>query len=536
MAFQKGGKKAQVFYIYPTLKCPLMQQARQLTTTILFVLNSLHANAQNFNRPVPAEVSPYEFIQYDTTFHGFYLTAPFPLGAAIADSLVNKPKTAMILDAQGYLLWYAPLFSQNLLDFKYHPAQQQYSWIHYKSAEDIRFTLLDANLQLTDSFTTVNGILPDLHEFRITSDQTYLLSGISDSIMDLSAYSFNGVPGSSQTHAIGFVVQEFDEAHQLLFQWNSNDHVHPTEAYENYGYSPAGFDYAHGNAITEHPDGSLLLSFRNTNAIYKVNRQNGQVEWILGGKSSSFTFPNDPGFSAQHDVQILPNGNITLFDNANMAAPPKISRAVEYSLDTMNWTANRVWEYKYTPGFLSPAMGNHQTTADRFHLINYGLNYRPNPSFVLTDDEGNLLSQLFFQDSLVSYRSFIFELPMQQIARPVVSCNQENGVLTLSAPAGYNRYEWSTGESGAAISIDQPGEYQVWVNYGAGMLGSAPFVVSDLANACQSSGTASPLLIENKTVTGYYDVLGRQIERPVKGNLYVIRYSNGTAKMNFCTE
>jgi len=155
---------------------------------------------------------------------------------------------------------------------------------------------------------------------------------------------------------------------------------------------------------------------------------------------------------------------------------------------------------------------------------------------VLTDDEGTLLSQLFFQDSLVSYRSFIFELPMQQIARPVVSCNQENGVLTLSAPAGYDRYEWSTGESGAAISIDQPGEYQVWVNYGAGMLGSAPFVVSDLANACQPSGTASPLLIENKTVTGYYDVLGRQIERPVKGNLYVIRYSNGTAKMNFCTE
>jgi hypothetical protein len=219
-----------------------------------------------------------------------------------------------------------------------------------------------------------------------------------------------------------------------------------------------------------------------------------------------------------------------------MATPPKISRAVEYSLDTVDWTATRVWEYKYTPGFLSPAMGNHQTTADRFHLINYGLNYRPNPSFVLTDEQGNLLTELFFQDSLVSYRSFIFELPMQQIARPVVSCNQENGVLTLSAPAGYNRYEWSTGESGAAISINQPGEYQVWVNYGAGMLGSAPFIVSDLANACLSSGTESPLLIDNKTVTGYFDILGRQIERPLKGSLYIIRYNDGTAKMSFCTE
>lgn len=490
--------------------------------------------AQNPNRPVPNAVPAYEFIRYDTASHGYYLTAPFKLGSAIADAGIPKP--AMVLDADGYLLWYMPVYAQNLLDFKYHPARQQYSFIKYKSVDDIAFMLMDEDFQLLDSFTTTNGITPDLHEFNITAGETYLLSGVRDSVMDLSAHTFNGMPGSSQTNAIGFVAQEFDADHQLLFQWNSNDHIHPTEAYGQYGYSPANFDYGHGNAIVEDLDGGLLLSFRNLNAVYKINRVTGQVEWRLGGKSSSFAFPNDPGFSAQHDIKRLPNGNVTLFDNANMAAFPKISRAVEYSLDTVNWVATRVWEYRYAPGFLSAAMGSHQTTGDRLHLVNYGLNFRPNPSFVLTDDEGNLLSELFFRDSFVSYRSFIFDLPLDQVERPAITCSQENGQIILSAPPGFERYEWSTGESGPAIAVAQAGVYQLWVSHGAGMLGSVPFVIGDLSNACQVTGTKAPAAPENHTIAGYYDLLGRQIDRPLEGCLYVVRYANGTARLLFWNE
>lgn len=502
----------------------------RLIFSLLWLATS-HLAAQNFNRPVPAEVVPYEFVRYNTNDFGYYLTAPFQLGATLNDSIPERPKTAMILDADGYLVWYLPVYSRNLVDFKYHPEAGQYSFINYKSPLDIRFVLMDNNFQLLDSFTTINGVTPDLHEFQLTTDDTYLISGIRDSIMDLSAYTFNGMPGSSQTHAIGFVVQEFDAAHQLLFQWNSNDHVHPSEAYENYGYSPSFFDYAHGNAIWEDSDGGLLLSFRNTNGIYKINKTTGQVEWSLGGKSSSFVFANDPGFSAQHDVRRLPNGNITLFDNANMAPLPKISRAVEYQLDTVNWVATKVWEYTYNPGFLSPAMGNHQTTDERDHLVNYGLNYRPNPSFVLTDDAGNLQSQLFFQDSFVSYRSFIADLPLQQNLRPIITCAQSGANIVLSAPQGFDRYEWSTGQSGASITVHSPGIYQVWVNVGVGMLGSLPFVVDNPANVCVVNSEYSPQLNDNQDIIGFYDLLGRQIYQPVKGRLYMVRFANGRATL-----
>ncbi len=487
------------------------------------------AYGQNFNRPVPKHIPPYEFVLYDTSYQGYFLTTPFKLG----DAGPNTPKPVMILDAKGYLSWYMLSDARNLLDFKFFSEHQLYSFIKYQTPDDINFMLMDPGFQLVDSFTTTNGFAPDPHDFQITAGQTYLLTGISDSIMDLSAYLFNGVPGSPATHAIGFVIQEFDQNHNLLFQWNSNDYIHPSKAYQFYGYAAANFDYCHGNAVAEDWDGNLLVSFRHLNAVYKINRLNGQIMWELGGKNSSFAFPNDPGFSGQHDVRRLPNGNISVFDNANMAAFPQISRAVEYSIDTVNWVAKKVWEYKYSPGFLGSAMGNHQTTEDRNHLINYGLDFRPNPSFVLTDDAGNLLSELFFQDSSMSYRSTISEIPFNDFERPAITCTQNGNNIILSAPTGYDQYEWSTGAQMSSITISNTGTYQVWVNYGAGMIGSEPFLIGNLQNACPVSGVETAEPPQQQIISGYFDLSGRKITHPLAGYWYLVRYESGKSKLLF---
>ncbi len=62
------------------------------------------------------------------------------------------------------------------------------------------------------------------------------------------------------------------------------------------------------------------------------------------------------GFSHQHDIRRIPNGNITLFDNGNLH-DPHYSRAVEYQLDEVNKIATSVWEYKNNPETYSFAMG-----------------------------------------------------------------------------------------------------------------------------------------------------------------------------------
>ncbi len=216
----------------------------------------------------------------------------------------------------------------------------------------------------------------------------------------------------------------------------------------------------------------------------------------------------------------------------NTAPLPRVSRAVEYALDTVNWVATKVWEYKFGPAFFSPAMGGHQTTPGRLHLVSYGLIYRPNPSFVLVDDAGNLLSALFFEDSFMSYRAYLFEQPqLDALERPLIGCAQNGSTVTLSAPPGYDNYAWSTGENAAAITVQDAGTYQVWVNHGPGMLGSKPLYIADLSNACPVSGTAEPQVGNTPVVAGYFDLLGRQVDQPEKGQVYAVRYANGRTKL-----
>jgi hypothetical protein len=507
---------------------------KPLFISCLFLAHS--ASAQTFNRPVPAQAPPYEFIRYDEGDYGYYLSAPFKLSTSPDDPVLDLPKPMMILDADGYIVWYASIDARSLVDFKYFPEYDVYGYTIFYNPQDVRFVLMDNEFQLIDSFTTVNGILPDVHDFLITADQTYLICGLSDRVVDMSGYVINGVPGSAETHAVGFVIQEFDEDHNLLFQWDSNDYIHPSKAYEQYGYNADAYDYAHGNSVAEDYDGHLLISLRHLNAIYKINRLTGDVIWELGGKTSSFTFPDDPGFSGQHDARRLPNGNISIFDNGNTAAPPRISRAVEYSLDTVNWEAVKVWDYQYEPGFFARAMGSHQTTQDRQHLVNYGLNFRPDPSFVLVDDDGDLLAELNFPDSVVSYRSFIFDIPFQHFDRPDIACLQQEGSAVLSAPPGFDRYEWSNGSTSETTVVDQPGVYQVWGSHGIGMIGSEPFIISDINNACQVIRTEEPGQEKDRVILGYFDLIGRSISLPRIGKFYLVLYKDGWSELRFRRE
>ena len=174
---------------------------------IVLFFTTLGLSAQTFNRPVPTGVPPYEFARFDTAFHGYYLTAPFSLGSNAGAGV----KPAMILDSDGYLVWYAPIKAVNLLDFEYTPEHQQYSFIRFRTPSNVQFMVMDAGFQTVDSFTTVNGFAPDPHEFQISGGQTYLLPGISDSNKDLSGFLFNVMPGSANPHAIGLVVQEIDK-------------------------------------------------------------------------------------------------------------------------------------------------------------------------------------------------------------------------------------------------------------------------------------------------------------------------------------
>lgn len=54
-------------------------------------------------------------------------------------------------------------------------------------------------------------------------------------------------------------------------------------------------------------------------------------------------------------------------------------------------------------------------------------------------------------------------LPLPVIEMPDVYALCEGGAVTITAPAGFDAYEWSTGQSTQSITVDEPGQYTVTV-------------------------------------------------------------------------
>ena len=347
--------------------------------------------------------------------------------------------------------------------------------------------LMDSNFVIVDSIKCTNGISTDGHDFIHLSNGSYHLVGTEERVMDLSSFQTdNGTPGNTAATVIGNVIQRFDAQQNLEFEWKSLDHFAVNDCYSYYFTHPDILDHSHYNSLEVDQDGNYILSFRHLNEITKVDSSSGQIIWRLGGKNNQFTFLGDTTkFTAQHDARRISNGHLTLFDNASFSNGLP-ARALEYQLDETNMTATKVWEFTEPNNLSSQFIGNAHRLPNGNTLIDWGGAFplSQSTSFTEVTQTGNIALALDFQsDRYVSYRAVKYELPFD-LNRPTIDCNSAN--KTLSAPSGYQFYEWSTGDTTQTINISNPGDYQVWVNYGVGFISSRIFQVSDVSNPCAS--------------------------------------------------
>ena len=363
--------------------------------------------AQKHNKIVPKTVFPFDFKLHQSINNGYFLTSPLKLDLKQTDPHYISTKPT-IIDSLGNVFWYMNIDAPNVADFKYHSKDSLFSFIRTKDGI-ATYLFMDLKFKLIDSIYNINNVKSDAHETLILANGNYIIGGVKDTLMNLSDCKFQGKKGSKKTIVKSYTLQEFNRNHILLFQWDSYAHIHPEQSYDSYGYDSLKYDYAHGNSIEEDSDGNIIVSLRYLNAVYKINHKTGKIIWQLGGKKSSFKFINDVGFSGQHDARVLANGNLSLFDNANCSPEPRSSRAVQYKLDTINWTATKTWEY--TQAFFAKGMGNYQVTNNNKHLLNYGLSFRPNPTITVVDNSKKIIAELLFKDSVMSYRAFYFEIP-----------------------------------------------------------------------------------------------------------------------------
>jgi hypothetical protein len=320
----------------------------------------------------------------------------------------------MILDPHGNLVWFdpTPIGDQTIVtDFRAQQLDNQpvLTWFQGTTSSGTgngQAVILNDLYQQIATVHAGNGLHMDLHEFLVTNQgDAYIL-----------AVAPVELPGAHRG-VLNTVVQEIDiRTGLVLFQWDALDHL---SVYDSYTYGPKEsgrvLDPFHANSISLDATGNLVVSMRNTDAVYDVDRDTGRVLWELGGKHPSFKMGPGTTTAFQHDAVVQPNGDLTVFDDG--AGPPKVhpnSRAIEIALDAQTRTATLVRQVGHNPALSANFEGSVQTLPGGALFLGWG----QQPYFSEVNANGQQDFDAHFVSPTASYRAYRFPWSAQPPAAP----------------------------------------------------------------------------------------------------------------------
>jgi hypothetical protein len=192
------------------------------------------------------------------------------------------------------------------------------------------------------------------------------------------------------------------------------------------------YNYFHVNSVSQDDDGNLLISGRNTSAVYKVNIQTGAVMWTLGGKSSDFKFARGAAFAFQHDVRQVAQGDsvLTMFDDG--AGPPDVhsqSRGLKLRLNFKTRTATEIVQDTHSPGLLAQYEGGDQQLSNDDDFVSWG----EQPYFSEYSESGRLLFDAHLLDPNPIYRALKFPWNGTPQTKPALAVTLSGGKETAYA-------------------------------------------------------------------------------------------------------
>ena len=236
----------------------------------------------------------------------------------------------------------------------------------FGQGEDI---VMNSNYQTVARIPGGNGLQADLHDFQIAPHEISYTTAYNAIRCDLTS-----VGGARGGVILDTAVQEIDMKSGLVrWEWHSLDHVGVDESETSAPPKATPWDWFHLNSIDAEPDGNIFISARSTWAGYQLEGATGKVLWRLGGNRSSFKMGPGTKTAWQHDGRVLPNGDVTFFDNGSNPPIHHQSRAVRIALDFKTHEAHlRSARAHPNPPLLAASQGNVQTLADGSAVVKEG--------------------------------------------------------------------------------------------------------------------------------------------------------------------
>lgn len=194
----------------------------------------------------------------------------------------------------------------------------------------------------------------DQHEFVMLSKDHWLSLSYTEEEVENLPEALN----VDKAYVQAGIVQEVKDG-KVISEYNTTDYPFLYEtAKENIDYAaskPNGtaddyMDYVHVNSINIDPkDNNIIVSMRSQYSVYKIDRETGEIIWVLGGDKDEFGLTEEQKFLGQHYAMYvdskLADGNdsvITIFDN-NTDFQENKTRILEIKLDEIN---KKIVDYK----------------------------------------------------------------------------------------------------------------------------------------------------------------------------------------------
>jgi hypothetical protein len=330
----------------------------------------------------------------------------------------------LIYTPQGRLVWFrqlsGDLSAENLSVQSYEGGRDLTFWqgkvlsLGFGQGEDL---VLDSNYRTVARVPGGNGLQADLHDFQIVAHNISYATAYNPIRCDLS--SRGGAPSGALVDA---TVQEIDMKSGLVrWEWHSLDHIGVAES-ETTPPKGTPWDWFHLNSIDPEPDGNVFVSARSTWAGYQLEGGSGRVLWRLGGLKSSFTMGSGTRTAWQHDGRVLPNGEVTFFDNGSNPPIHRESRAVRIALDLNAHEAHLRSALTHPTPLLAVSQGNMQTLAGGSTVVGYGAI----PEISEYSPSGSLLLDAHLPLNMDTYRAFRFPWSGRPSSPPAVLANLNN--------------------------------------------------------------------------------------------------------------
>ncbi len=340
----------------------------------------------------------------------------------------------MIIGPFGGLIWYQPVpHNDTATDFNVQRYQGKPVLTWWQGNVSAAGTgngvdeIYSGSYQHVATVNAGNGLNADLHEFTITGRDTALVTAYYPVLWTTSS-----AKGAKPLRVLDGVVQEIDIPTGLVvFQWDSLDHVSVSASYQPIPKDPGHpWDYFHLNSAQLIGNGNVIISARDTWAVYDVSHQTGGVVWTLGGRFSSFKMGTNTSFAFQHDARLLSSGLMTIFDDG--AGPPDVhkqSRGLTLRLDTSHMTASLVTQDTHSPSVLSRYEGSDQLLHNGDSLVGFG----SQPWITEFDSHGRAAFDARFVDANQSYRAYRYPWTGTPASPPSVGTRTSKGRTTVYA-------------------------------------------------------------------------------------------------------